>query len=150
MKKSPLQYALDLIAMRDRTVAEIRKKMKEKEFLPEDIEATVQNLIDKKFLDDERFVENFIRSKQLGGKSGIFKIKFKLINLGINKDLIEKYLNDDEEWQYNNARELAENWLEKKQSVEPAKRYGRLGNFLAARGFSLSVIKKVLNELLKS
>lgn len=150
MKYSPLQYALNLLKMRDRTVGEIKNKMKLKGFETEEIDKTIIFLQEKDFLDDEKFVTNFIRNRQEFGSAGKYKIKFKLEQLKVDKKLIEERLLDiDSESEKDRAMILAQNWMEKKKSVLPEKKYEKLGRFLAGKGFEVGVIREVLAVVLK-
>jgi regulatory protein len=150
MEKSPLQYALNLLKLRDRTVGEIRDKMKQKGFEQAEIEVTINFLTEKGFLDDERFVTNFIRNKQQFGSAGKYKIKFKLEQLKVNRELINQKLAEvNPESEIERAKELAQNWLNKKQTVLPEKKYEKLGRFLVSKGFEIDIVKNVLHEALK-
>lgn len=149
MKKKPLEYALYLIELRDRSEGEIRAKMREKRYEEAEIEKTVAFLLDKDFLNDERFVTNFIRSKQDFGSAGIYKIKQKLILLHLDRELIDEKLSEIEpERELDRAMELAKAWVVKKK-VEPEKRYEKLGRFLIAKGYGIDTVKEVLSEVLK-
>jgi regulatory protein len=148
MKKTPLQYALDLVALRDRTEFEIRKKMAEKKFPEEEIIKTIDWLKDKRFIDDERFVDNYIKAQCSAGRNGCYKIKFKLNSLGINKELIEKYFSEvDSDDEKGRARELADRWIIKNENKD--KKYEKLGRFLISRGFGIEVVQSTLGEVLK-
>lgn len=148
MKKKPLEYALYLIELRDRSVGEIRQKMRMKNYEDEEIETTLRLLLEKDFLNDERLVTNIIRNNKEFGTKGKYKIRQKLIQLKISSDLVQQSLseiNSDDE--LSRAQELAEKWLAKKGRDD--KTYERLGRFLAARGFEIDVVKSVLSDLLK-
>lgn len=156
MKKKPLEYALYLLELRDRSIAEIRQKMKRKEYEEEDIEKTVTFLLDKDFLNDERFAENY--SKQLQNRrQGQYKIKLGLQKLGLSQDIIAaKISNISEDSEEEMARELGQNYLDKKFKLKgdeneyqiKRKKYDKLGRFLVSRGYSLDTVKKILEELL--
>lgn len=168
-KKTPLEYALYLVQLRDRTENEMRKKMAQKGIDSTEIEKTIVWLKDNHFLDDERFVENFVRSKTNDERTGKRKIEQKLYQLGIAKELIEKNLSStDSNLEFEKAKELAEKWLKKQQGRyssspegDPLGRgekfgssrkasnnsYQRLGQYLAGRGFEIDVIKEVLREI---
>jgi regulatory protein len=150
MKYSPLQYALNLLRQRDRTVGEIYDKMRLKGFAIDKIEVVVTTLKEKRYLDDERFVDNFIKNSQNLGKAGRYKIKNKLELLKVDSKLIEEKLATlDPEGEKNKAKNLANEWLVKKKDIIPQKRYEKLGRFLANRGFELGVVRNVLNEVLE-
>ncbi len=151
MKKKPLEYALYLLELRDRTEGEIRQKMSMKKYEPAEIEKTVKFLKEKDFIDDERFVRNFVRNKQEFGSTGKYKIRQKLIQLRVGPELIEQNLNEiDTRDELNRATELAKNWLAKQKSILPEKRYEKLGRYLVSRGFEWEVVKTVLGETLKN
>ena len=147
MKKKPLEYALYLLELRDRSVAEIKRKMTEKEYPEEEITKTLQFLTEKNFLDDERFTENYIKQLQLRSQ-GVYKIRNHLRKFGLDRELVEEKLkNIDNDSEYETAKELAQNWL-KKKNVPPEKKYDKLGRFLIGRGYSIDNTKKILEELL--
>lgn len=148
MKKTPLEYALYLVQIRDRTESEIRKKMTEKSVDKTEMEKTIQWLKDKKFIDDERFVQNYIRNKKDDLRSGRRKVEQKLYHLGVSRDLIEAYLSSiDPESEYEKAKEIGIKWIQKNSQKE--KKYEKLGRFLAGRGYDLDVVKQVLAGILK-
>jgi len=143
----PKEYALYLLKLRDRSEFEIRKKMKEKEFVPLSIDETIDWLKEKQFVDDERFVQNFVRLHLMVGKSGSRKMEFQLRRYGINKEIIEKYLSEiTKEDEFVRAEELAKSWLTKKAEISPEKVYEKLGRFLLSRGFSYDIIKPILDN----
>jgi regulatory protein len=148
-QKNPLNYALYLLRQKDRSVADIEKRMARKGFNQEEIVDVVKKLKDKKLLDDERFVDNYIRAKQEFCLTGKYKLKMKLLQNGVDKELIEEKLSniisDDE---LNRATELAQNWLIKKQLIPQEKKYEKLGRFLIGKGYEIDIVKKVLGEIL--
>jgi regulatory protein len=147
IKKSALQYALDLLKLRDRTEAEIKKKLKEKEYPTEEIGVAIDWLKTKRFLDDERFVQNFIKSRAQNPKNGKRKILFKLSGLGLGKDLVDQYANQfDEGEEMEKAKALAEKWLRRHPGDEKA--YQKIGQHLAGKGYEIDTIKQVLREIL--
>lgn len=151
MKLKPLEYALYLLKLRDRSVGEIRHKMALKGHDKDKIEEVILFLTDKKFLDDERFVDNFIKQQQLLSSIGKFKLKQKLTRLFVGKNLINTALSAiSEESEEDRAIYIANRWLERKKSITKESRYNKLGQFLAGRGFSYEIIKTVLNRVLKS
>jgi regulatory protein len=148
MKKSPLQYALDLVALRDRTEAEIRKKMTEKDIAASEIEEVISFLKEKSFLDDSRFVQNFINSQKRQGRFGKYRILNKLKTYGVAHDLVseaENRLDADEESA--RAFEVGEKWLAKNTKNE--KTYEKLCRHLSGRGFDYDIIKKTVDKILR-
>ena len=148
MKYSPQNYALRLLELRDRTEAEIRKKMKEKGFLAEEIEKTVRWLKEKDFINDEKFAKRLVESQKSKVESGKRKVVFKMYKLGISKELIDKYSGDIvPEDELEKAKELAEKWL--KKNTDKDNKYQKLGSHLAGKGYEIDIVKQVLSEVLK-
>ena len=56
------ECALALLEFRDRTERELRQKLKEREYGPEEIEETVRFLREYRYLDDEASAGRYIRS----------------------------------------------------------------------------------------
>lgn len=146
---TPLEYALYLLKMRDRSIGEIRNKMQLKKIEPEKIEEVIKFLIEKDFLDDERFAKNYVRIQLGTGQIGKYKLKFKLQRLFVPKEIIDEVIGEIALGAEQEAAEvLAQKWLVKKKDVLPEKRYEKLGRFLLARGFEIDVVKKILSEVL--
>lgn len=150
MRKTPLQYALDMITLRDRSEFEIRKKMTEKEYTAEEIASTVQWLKDKKFLDDERFVEHYVKYQLSIGRNGKQKIKLKLYQLGVNEELVHKYLSGNDDSEFENALCQAEKWLKRNTIEDKYKQKEKLCRFLMGRGFGYDVFRNIAEKLNKN
>ncbi len=146
MKKSPLQYAFDLIKLRDRSEFEMRQKMKKKEFTEEEIGVTVKFLFDQKFLDDDKFTEFYVRSKLSAGRNGQQVIKMKLRQFGIDDEIIKKYLTDIDDSELKNAQHQSKKWLKNRAFGSDYERQNKLSRFLLGRGFNYDIIKKVVDE----
>ena len=145
---SPLNYALYLLELRDRSVFELESKMKLKKFEDKDIAETVKFLLDKKFLDDERFAKHLMESKILSG-DGKQKIRFRLMRAGIDKELIEKTLSDiNPEAEYEKALEIGRKIFDKNQKLERGKLYQKIMGSLYRKGYDLDIAKQVVGELL--
>ncbi|MFA7244191.1 MAG: regulatory protein RecX [Patescibacteria group bacterium] len=152
MKKidSPLNYALYLLELRDRSIFEVRNKLKLKEFPENEIEETIQFLIQKKFLDDEKFAKNMVRSKSLSGE-GKQKIKVRLIKAHISSGLIEDVLsNIDSDLEYKNALEIGQKILDRNKDTDRGRLYQKILGSLYRKGYDFDLAKKVFNELVSS
>jgi len=146
MKKTPLEYAMNLIRMRDRSEGEIRQKMRLKGFFAEEIEETVGFLKERKFVDDLRFVDNYVASQCRQKISGRNKMRFRLRGLNVAEDLIEKSLGQIKlEDEIETAKALAQKWLSK--NGESGYNKDKLGRFLAGRGFGYDVISRLFLEI---
>lgn len=53
--------SLNILSRRDHSIKELKDKLFKKEYSPQDVEETLQKLIDKKYLDDERCFDSRCR-----------------------------------------------------------------------------------------
>jgi regulatory protein len=142
--------ALRIIERTYKTEKQIRDKLSEKEYDEKVINKTLEFLKQYKFVDDERFLEAYIKDKlKSQGKN---KIKYALINKGISEELIErKLINIDKSSEQDRALKLAEKKLEvlMKNESDARKIYKKLGDYLVRNGYNLDIVQDILNNLVK-
>lgn len=84
------QKALAILKHMDRTEMEMYSKLNEAYYTDLIIKRTIENLKEYHYIDDRRYASNFIRlRKETLSK---FFIKSKLIQKGINKDILEEII----------------------------------------------------------
>ncbi|NCQ51617.1 regulatory protein RecX [archaeon] len=131
-------YSLWMLSRRDYTIFELSQKMKK--YQPDDsiILTTVEKLISLGYLNDERRATNIINSYIK--KESSHKIKRRLSEKGVSKELIEEVINecinDDIEL------EMAKNNLLKKFKIYDAEKKQKYCSFLASRGYGWNIISK--------
>lgn len=144
-------YSLKLLSYRARSQKEIEKKMQQKGYEEETILNTIKYLIKCGYIDDRQFTYSFIKDKSNLKKYGKRRIQMELIQHGIDKDiiqeLIEELMNNNDE--YERALELAIKKINTSYKKNDKKtQYSKLAGFLQRRGYDISTIKKVLQEVL--
>ncbi len=138
------QTALRLLARREHSRFELRKKLIEREIALDIIEPLLTQLVTQGVLSDQRFVENYIRARVNKGY-GPVRIAAELNQRGITADLIDELLDPH-----------AELWLEKINSVKH-KRFGKIipkdfnerakqMRFLQYRGFTIEQIQQIFRD----
>ena len=137
--------AIYSLAMREHSRQELAQKLKAKEFSEGvDIDALLDELEESNYLNEERFVESFIRYKSSRGQ-GLLKITNELKKRGVCSSLIQTAMKDAElSW-----FDLAHEQLIKKFGDKKPKDYKektRQMRFLAGRGFSTDVIYEVMGS----
>jgi len=148
MKKTPQEYVINLLKIRERSEGEIRQKMKLKGYFLEEVDAVISFMKDRNFLDDSRFTKLYVRSKRLTGQYGKHSIRCRLKNFQIDEEVIETELAEiSKEEELATAKNLGVKWLAKKQ--EKDRTYEKLGRFLMGRGFGYELIKQILHELIQ-
>lgn len=138
-KKDPLNLALYFLKFRPRTVFEIRQKLKSKKIDEEEIEKTIAVLTRNELLDDQKFAMMWVRDRNRFKPSGSYVLKMELKKLGVDENLIEDALADQDE------EALARQAIEAKNRYRDAD-FAKQANFLQRRGFSTSIIYKILKK----
>jgi regulatory protein len=146
MKEKEIQkaenYLIKILSYRPRTVLEVERKLKMKGFSEEVIKDVVEKAKNLGYLNDSRFVEEWIRYRK-NKKFGNLRIKEELINLGISRETIEENLKEDDDFLTcvsllkQKAKNLRNNFNQKR----------KIFNFLKRRGFSTELIKKAFKEI---
>jgi regulatory protein len=147
ISKDPRERALRLLALRDHSCAEIRKKLAQRGFATEEISAVIDDLAAKGLLDDARFAARFggalAREKHLGPRS----IQIKLFQRGISAEIIQQVTSDleDEVSPALRLRRTVGKKLKGRSVAEiSVKERASLAAYLRGRGFSWEDISSVL------
>lgn len=150
-KREPLsgqklrERAFDLLSRRDHSERELAKKLREKGAVLDEIPPLLEDLKERRFLDDARFAENFVRFR-VGKAWGLLRYRQELLVRGVGKNIIDTVLQD--------LPEVGEEALKEKLSALVLReiRKGRpeqkiMASFLR-RGFSAGPVREVLRDLM--
>ena len=137
MQKDALSIALHFLKFRPRSVFEIEQKLKQKKVSDLEIKKIITVLKKNKLLDDEKFAKMWVRDRNLLKPTGSYLLKLELKKKGIADEIIEEALKDQDE------ESLARKAIEGKARYRRAD-FAKKAAFLARRGFSTSVIYKIL------
>ncbi len=136
------QAAIRLLAPREHSRLELRRKLLKRDHAAEVVEEVLQRLEAHGLLSDERFVEQYIAMRKRKGY-GPVRICKELRERGINDTLIHEWIDErDDEWRANMKQVV-----EKKFSVlvnAEYKEQARLARFLEYRGFPNHMIRDYL------
>lgn len=140
--------AMRALSRREYSEFELRSKL-ERRFDQQVVEQVLEALVADHLLSDERFTEVFVRSRIARGQ-GPTRIRQELRQRGIGDELVSHFLSFDSDFWLEHAREVVErreDQLAQARSDDPEVRQrarGKLGRFLAGRGFPMDVISKIL------
>ena len=139
------ECALALLEFRDRTERELRQKLKEREYSAEEINETVLFLKEYRYLDDEAYVDRYIRS--CAARKSRRQIRADLERKGVSREIIDLQLQEKTVDEDSQIRKL----LQKKgyvpgKRLEPAE-YRRIMGALGRRGFSGEAIRKDMESM---
>ena len=87
-------------AYQERCVKDVRDKLKTFDIPEEEKSKILDYLLDNRFVNDERFAKSFVRGKVNQSGWGMNKIRFHLMQKGINKEIIEEALEQTDEGVY--------------------------------------------------
>jgi regulatory protein len=148
------QAALRLLEVRPRSVAELRQRLRRKEFPPAAIDYAITRLSDLGLLDDAAFSRLWVENRRSFSPRGSLALRDELRRKGVSRDLIDAALADEgepeeaAEQEAERARLLARAAL--RRYAESADRFSfqrRLGSYLQRRGFTFDIIRPILDEL---
>lgn len=139
MEKSLKSRALDLLSRREYSRKELEKRLTPHAESIEQLTSLLDELNERHWLSDQRFAEQVVTAK--GKKYGSLRLKQELKEKGVAKEEIEQALEAQDD--FSTARQA---WA-KKFGAPPATQQERAKQmrFLAARGFPMPVIQKVIN-----
>ena len=139
-----LAGAMRLLAAREHSQFELRRKLGQKGHEAQDIEQALEQLADQSLQSDERFVESFVNSYRERGK-GPKRIRLELQQHQLSVELIDTYLDErDEVW-----KASAVQVKQKKFGDDAATDYPqqmKQAKFLEYRGFTHEQISYVLKN----
>ncbi len=139
------EKALVFIDFKMRTISEVKKRLRKEVADEELINKVIKKLKDKKFLNDDFYVETYLNEKIEYDLVGPRQIKEKLISKGIHFDLIDQHLiKYEEKYQYDKINTIIKNEIKYKIKKPYKKAYLSLKQKLVNKGFSLNIIESSL------
>lgn len=147
--KSCYQKALQILARRDHSCAELMRKLRSRGFGISEIEPVIRECRRLGYLNDNRFAEIYVNQLQRKGY-GINTIKQKLFAKGIPEAVIQDNLTP---YGADNAQlELCRRVLAKKLKPfagdNPSEAQApKLYRYLLSRGFPSHIIRQILDEI---
>lgn len=143
--QTPFNRALKYLSFRPRSTKEMSEYLVKKKYSEEDINQTLQQLIELHFLDDDDFARLFAQSRQRKGKSRRL-ISYELKQKGIGKEQAEKTL-ETAASDFKTALEYIKKRSRQFERYEPEERNKKIISRLASRGYGWDIISKVLKKL---
>jgi len=134
-------------AYKERCVSELKNKLRLLKLQETDAEKIIKIMLEKGFVNEERYIESFVRSKFKIKKWGSNKIKAELSKKGLKGQIVEKYINQIDEDKVNEQLTLL---IEKKlnhssyQKKDKQEKYQALYRYLLTKGYSSKDISLAL------
>ena len=135
-------------AYQERCVKDVRDKLKTFDIPEEDKTKILDYLLDNRFVNDERYAKAFVRGKVNQSGWGVNKIRFHLIQKGIDKDIIDEALVQTDEEVY--RQRLIEILKTKAKTIKAASDFEKkrkLAAYAMQKGFEGSLVWETLKDL---
>ena len=149
------QIALRYATYKSRTAAEVRRKMLEKDFAPEEADYAVQFLEEFGYVNDRKYAAAFLQEIMQRKPAGESRLRQELLKRGVSKHDIDDAFAEAfppetaRDNAFQSALAAAEKKLRSLERKEPQKRKQALIGYLQRQGFAWEVIKSVLEEVLR-
>ena len=144
-------YALNLLAARPYASRALHRKLIQKKYSAADADDVIRRLVDNGLLNDERFAEQYARSKMLSTGASKRRLTQDLYRKGIKGDVatnaIANVIDQDEIDPAAVIERVARKKLAQLGNLEPVVLRRRLFAFLARRGYDVDEIKRVVSLL---
>lgn len=140
-----MHKAVYLLSMREHSVKELEEKLFSRSESPDTVFSVMDFLKEHDYVSDSRFAEAFVRSRANKGH-GPVKIRAELRNKGVRIELIDEYLDPNDDLWFDNAQLLHN----KKYGDEPVKDYNawsKRARFLQGRGFTMEHIQTTVPQV---
>jgi regulatory protein len=145
-KLTPIRdRALAYLARREHTRLELAQKLDRAGYSETDIEPLLDDFSQRGWLSNQRFAESYVQQKQK--RFGTVKLAHELRSRGVDESTVQQALITAKDAELERAREV---W-EKKFGARPANALEKAKQmrFLQGRGFSIELIRQILDMLQK-
>lgn len=143
------EYFIRLLGRRDHARNELRDKARRKDFPPNSVEQVLNELTEKKYINNLKFAKKFVNDKFKFNKWGSNKIRVELFKKGISEKEITVALKEiNESSKLKTIEELIRKNGNKFKRAEPLKRKKKIFDFLLRKGYDSNNILKQMPKLL--
>ena len=135
-------------AYQERCVKDVRDKLKTFDIPEEEKKKILDYLLENRFVNDERFAKSFVRGKVNQSGWGMNKIRFHLMQKGIDKELIDEALRQTDEEVY--RQRLIDILKTKSKTIKADSDFEKkrkLAAYAMQKGFEGNLVWEVLKDL---
>lgn len=145
--EAAFQRALHFISRRPHTSQEMRMKLRRKPVQEQVIDKVIVQLEHSSLLDDRRFANTWVENRMAFRPRGKRLLHHELRKKGVKKEIIDEALHDFDDEQA--AFRAAEKAISRYRSLPDDLARQRLLAYLARRGFTNSLCRKVVRQILQ-
>lgn len=147
------QKAYFFLKFRLRTEKEIEnyllKKISNTNYSQNDVKKVIEKLKKDDLINDEKFIESYIKTRLTLKPKGIKLLIQELKNKGITSSLIEEYFKNNKIDEEKSAYETIKRYWKRLKNLNQKKFYEKSMRILLSRGFSYETAKKTIEEFIK-
>lgn len=146
--KKAYEQLLKFLDFSSRSEKELVEKLYKKGYHKNEVDFAIEKAKKYNFINDNEYAKTFIEYNKT--KYGRVKIEYKLVNiLGIDQNIVSNLLADyyTEEEEIETCKMFAEKFIRIKSKQDDDSYKKKIGPHLFSKGFSFSVINKVLSIL---
>lgn len=140
----------DFLYYRQRSEKELRTKLKQKNISQKNSDKVIEFFINHRFLNDEEFARSFVTNELLKKPSGKRMLYRKLLQKGINKEVIERILESSYPEESSGAEALLRKYIKRLKDKPPPVQKQKAYNYLISRGFNFDTSKETVEKLFDS
>lgn len=147
-RKKAYNKGLDYLSRRQRTSSEVRKYLAEKLFSSSAIEKALEKLQYYQFIDDEKYIDTYIKDQSQFNLKGKNRISQELLQKGLDKNTINESLSQVPfNQELENALQIGKKAFLQNINKPINQNKEKVSNKLYSKGFDWDVIRAVLDEL---
>lgn len=148
MKVGVREAALKLLSVRPRSVVELRQRLLQKKYSPEEVESCTVFLQEKGFLDDQAFAEGWVGGRGPRKLIGRGRLANELRVKGVSREVIQGAVGAvDEEQERERALTAARQKWKSLSNLPADVARRRLYGILSRRGFNSTVIRFAITQV---
>lgn len=142
------EKAIAILKNKDKTEFEMRSALEKNGYSAEEIDGTIEYLVELSYIDDVAYTVNFVEMS-MEKRRGPIRITRELAAKGIEDGVIRDCISDImcDQWEWETARAIAEDIRRKNPSVTGDKVLARIVNKLTYEGFSDDVVSEIAEDL---
>ena len=135
-------------AYQERCVKDVSDKLRTFDIPEEEKTKIFDYLLDNRFVNDERYAKAFVRGKVNQSGWGVNKIRFHLMQKGIDKDLIDEALGQtDEEVYRQRLIEILKTKAKTMKADSDFEKKRKLAAYAMQKGFEGSLVWETIKDL---
>lgn len=149
-KKKIERAIFHYLSYRPRTVMEVKRYLLEKGYKDEFIQYKIDEFIQKGYLNDKDFAQQWVTERIQTKKKGFRLLAEELKQKGISPSILEQIMsNMDQEEEWQSCYQLALKKIKNDPNLEDVNVKHKLMQYLARRGFSFDLIQRIYTKIME-